>query len=428
MNVEARAKELLEELAKSGDPVTDEQWNAVVNQLAWEQITEETDAAQAKMLADLDELGVDVKKDGQRRWPAGDPRGGQFAPQGAGGGGGGGGGGDGGKKPEGEDGVAQHGAAWLTPHKVPKVDYKDPPGKGPLTAKQMEARQKAVDEATADALGSQYDTQVMHDRLGGKVGAYTPERAKLHEKIINDVLDEAIKNGVKSDGEAIFMGGLGGAGKSTILAENAKAFGLDMKGGAVTSHLTLNPDDIKERLSKAGAMPKTNNPWLTDAEKAGFVHEESSDITNQIMLRAQARGLNLIFDGTMGNPGSVTKKLATLKNDTGDPVRDSGPKYKKIRGIFVDVGVEFSVGSALGRWRQGHDEHRAGNNAFGGRYVPPKVIRESKPTGKNPRLRSKNAEVFKGLFDDGVFDEARFFDNEKRDVPVSQREVNMGDL
>lgn len=79
---------------------------------------------------------------------------------------------------------------------------------------------------------------------------------------------------------ALFTGGLGGAGKTSMLARN------DVD---VTQFLTLNNDDIKEEMASDGMIPQVNG--LTPMEACPLVHEEASDVLAQLRAMALERGL-----------------------------------------------------------------------------------------------------------------------------------------
>ena len=75
---------------------------------------------------------------------------------------------------------------------------------------------------------------------------------------------------------AVVAGGLGGAGKTTVLGDHE---GIDP-----TKYLTINPDDLKEELAQRGMIPKVDG--LSPMEASDLVHEESSYLARQLALRA----------------------------------------------------------------------------------------------------------------------------------------------
>ncbi len=212
--------------------------------------------------------------------------------------------------------------------------------------------------------------------------AWVPSRREIHEMIIADLYAEASE--VPCEHKAILAGGLAGAGKTTVLAEQA---GIDR-----SQYLTINPDDIKLELAKRDLIPAIDG--LSPMEASDLVHEESSHIAKQLAIRARADGKNLIWDITMSSRSSTERRI--------DDLRASG--YSKIDGIFVDIPVDVSIRRADARHRQDHERYRAGDG-LGGRYVPPEVT----VVQADPQWGSKNRRTFEDL--KPCFDKWARFDN-----------------
>lgn len=204
---------------------------------------------------------------------------------------------------------------------------------------------------------------------------WTRERRLIQDDLIDSIYAEA--STVPSDHSAIVTGGLAGAGKTTVLAEQA---GIDR-----SHYLVINPDLIKEEMAKRGLVPAVEG--LTPMEASELVHEESSDIAKRLAHRAQAEGKNLIWDITMSRVSSAEERIVSL--------RASG--YNKIDGIFVDIPVDVSQRRADSRHREGHDQFRAGSG-LGGRFVPEQLILAQADEGWGSKNRS-NFEVVKHRFD-----------------------------
>lgn len=181
---------------------------------------------------------------------------------------------------------------------------------------------------------------------------WSEERDALHDAIIDHLSARSAE--VPCERKAILAGGLGGAGKSTVLGQHA---GIDQ-----SSYLTINPDEIKGELARRGMVPQVDG--LSPMEASDLVHEESSYIARQLALRAQADGKNVIWDITMSSRASTERRIEEL--------RSSG--YTQVQGIFVDIPVETSVTRADARHRHGHESYRSGEG-LGGRFVPAEVIR-----------------------------------------------------
>jgi predicted ABC-type ATPase len=130
-------------------------------------------------------------------------------------------------------------------------------------------------------------------------GNWLPERVKLHNKIIDDVLNEdVIARATALEGEAPVMtilGGRGGSGK-TFLTK-----GTDKKGkGApvdLSNKVVLNSDEIK------GLLPEYEG-W-----NAGQVHVEGSYLLKRIEKIARQRRINVVLDTTMGGIDKATRTV-----------------------------------------------------------------------------------------------------------------------
>lgn len=217
---------------------------------------------------------------------------------------------------------------------------------------------------------------------------WTADREKIHNEIIREQL--AAWENVPRNAEAIFSGGLGGAGKSTVLKAYAN---IDLK-----QYATLNPDDIKEVMAAKGLVPEVSG--LTPMEASPLIHEEASHITKQLAMVAMHRKMNIIYDITMADYGSTKKKVDNLRN--------SG--YEQIDAIFVDISEETSDERADARHLRGHNRYLSGEG-FGGRLLPKGISAAQVP--EDPEYRSLNAENFLKLKEDGVFRNTVAYDNNR---------------
>jgi hypothetical protein len=212
--------------------------------------------------------------------------------------------------------------------------------------------------------------------------AWLPSRREVHEMIIDDLYAEAAT--VPCERRAIVAGGLAGAGKTTVLTEQA---GIDR-----SQYLTINPDDVKLEMAKRGLIPSVDG--LSPMEASDLVHEESSHIAKQLAIRARADGKNQIWDITMSSRSSTERRI--------DDLRASG--YAAIEGIFVDIPVDVSISRADARHRQDQEKYTAGDG-LGGRYVPPEVT----VAQADSEWGSKNRRTFEDL--KPCFDRWTHFDN-----------------
>jgi hypothetical protein len=225
-----------------------------------------------------------------------------------------------------------------------------------------------VREGLADAAADGRATNLQHT-VDPDRQEWSRERNRIQGEIVADLYERARE--VPCDGHAIIAGGLGGAGKSTVLSSHA---GIDL-----SRYLTINPDDIKEEMAMRGLIPHVEG--LSPMEASELVHEESSFIAKRLALRATADQKNVIWDITMSSLDSTERRVDNLR----------GAGYS-VDGVFVDIPVETSVRRAESRHRTGHEEYRAGIGQ-GGRYVPPEVIRAQ----ADDDWGSKNRKTFEAV-------------------------------
>jgi predicted ABC-type ATPase len=183
----------------------------------------------------------------------------------------------------------------------------------------------------------------------GKV--WIKSRADQQVGILDDI--RGAKADVPCDGKAVIAGGLGGAGKTTVLSRFA---GIDR-----AKYLTVNPDDIKEKMAERGMIPEVDG--LAPMECSQLVHEESSLLAGSLANRACADRRNVIWDITMSRYDSAAKRI--------DDLRDGG--YTDILGVFVDIPAAKSVERAQSRHYAGMEEYRNGRG-YGGRHLSPDLI------------------------------------------------------
>lgn len=222
-------------------------------------------------------------------------------------------------------------------------------------------------------------------------GVWTVERRAQQRKLIDDYWD-AHTRGVPRDSEAIMAGGLGGAGKGTVLSKYA---GVDQG-----KYLTLNPDDIKVEMAKRGMIPTVEG--LSPMEASPLVHLEASEITNQLSRRAMEQGVNVIHDMTMSSAETTMAKLKALQDN-----------HYRIDSVFVDIPLDTSRVRAEQRHERGEESYRNGKG-LGGRFLPSNVTAENAPQPDSP-YDSRNRETFEATKD--AFDSTVLFDN-SGDEPV----------
>lgn len=251
------------------------------------------------------------------------------------------------------------------------VKVQESAGTRAMTDREFEERSARVESVIGKARKT-LSTDVTHM----KDGAWTPERDQLHREIAADLYRKQ-SEGVPAERKAVMAGGLGGAGKSTVLRDHA---GID-----ASQYVTLNPDDVKEVMAERGLVPDVpGHEDLSPMERAALIHEESSRITGLMADQAYRDGRNLIWDITMSSGKSVESRLNALDRHG----------YGEVEGVFVDIPTEVSVDRAMSRYRRGVDKFHAGKG-HGGRFVPPAIIRaQSTSSGE-----TINRQTFDGLRD-----------------------------
>ena len=137
-----------------------------------------------------------------------------------------------------------------------------------------------------DQKGGSGASHLISDGRGGV--RFSPERAALHEQIIQERLAGIPKS---DDPKFIMLGGGPASGKSSS--------GVDKWEDP---HVKIDVDSIKAQLPEY------------DPKNPGFVHEESSYIGKEIMARAFAGNQNILLDGTGNNSvESVSGKIDTAR-------------------------------------------------------------------------------------------------------------------
>lgn len=194
------------------------------------------------------------------------------------------------------------------------------------------AANPAFQRPSSTAQAAPKDSLEAHTRPDGTLD---PERAALHERIVNDIL---AGHQPQEHPVATFFGGGPAAGKSTALKATAPDTAV------------IDSDDIKARLPEYRQMVFEGDP-----KAASYVHEESSAISKQVMREAQKRRLNYVLDGT---GDSSLEKMAGKVNDA--------KKHRYMtEGKYVTVGTDEAVRRAKARAEAT------------GRHVPETFIRET---------------------------------------------------
>lgn len=166
-----------------------------------------------------------------------------------------------------------------------------------------------------------------------ETGKYTPERLKLHDKIINSFKEQ--KPCVQQQPIAILTGGAPGSGKSTFL----KKFATWLSSGKLYN---IDADAVRSLLPEYKGWNATNT------------HLETKDIVDRLLQEIGTPCQHdLIYDGTMNKAKNYLPLIDKLK----------GLGYQTFV-IYIRVPKNVSVERALSRYKRT------------GRFVPMVVIDE----------------------------------------------------
>lgn len=226
---------------------------------------------------------------------------------------------------------------------------------------------------------------------------WTPEAKEYMDALVEELVSELVERGVGKNKRALMMGGLPGAGKTSLVS----AYGLDMDKWA-----TVNPDEVKAKMIRDGVFPEIKG--LSPMEMAGPMHEMSSDISKAFSQRVLDDGFDMIADITMGGH---PKKRTGMTGAEGTSTELESLGYQ-LDAVFVDVPLSMSAVSQNQRHLNGVNRLRGGDDPDGGRYVPEFILEES-DTGGATTLNRDNFEKMRA---DGRFARWYVVDNTDYDT------------
>lgn len=269
-----------------------------------------------------------------------------------------------------------------------------------LSTTDAETRAVQLDKILAPLRFSIIDTDQVYDHLypPSESGEWRPDRAAKHEEMWADVLSQVEAAGIPKDRDAFVLGGLPGAGKTYMLRPGQKAGGLGVVAWEPDSelpdgvtHVSINPDAIKEMMATRGMLPEGLSADLKPMEQATFLHKESTYLAKLFQDRLSAEGYNLAVDRTFESDSAMQKLMAPLAR-----------KGYTFRALFVDIPVDESLASTKKRYIE------TALTPLGGRFVPSSVQGNRKSTKGN---LSKNRDAFDRFIDDDWFGEYMIVDN-----------------
>jgi predicted kinase len=226
-----------------------------------------------------------------------------------------------------------------------------------------ELKEKITEAVDANKKATQTVKWYRTNDKEGKEAEYTPEREALHGRIMGALLSpDKLRSAKPREGEKpamIMLGGRGGSGKSWF------------KGNVYDPNkfVILDADMIKEELPEYEG-------W-----NANQLHEESSDILEQMIDLCKREGLNVVIDMTMKTPKSAYERLALFKD-----------KGYRTEAHYMHLPPQEAAKRAIKRYRDGDDKP----GQYKGRFVPPGII-------LSMRQNEETFDLIKGLVDDWSF-------------------------
>lgn len=263
----------------------------------------------------------------------------------------------------------------------------------PISGLDLSLRHQYAERALSQAIRDGKITSKIYASSEVPGMEYTKERHLAQQEIIEDVLKAHDK--VPREGKAVLSGGMGGAGKTTVLT---RYLGMD-----TSQYITINPDDIKEIMAERGMIPTLRG--LTPMECSTLAHQEASYISSLIMKRAIAEKRNIILDGTMASMKSMRRRTGQL--------RDGG---YHMSAVFVDITPETSQKRATSRYQRGMSKYTTSREGHGGRILPASVNQGNTPEDPT-RFRSRSAENLAALYEDGTIPSTPVVYNNDGDAP-----------
>lgn len=255
-----------------------------------------------------------------------------------------------------------------------------------------ELRAKGLNPIMNGVRGSSMSTAYIYNKRGKSHDEWDAQRVAKHEQLWEAFIGRVRASGVQRDRDALVLGGLPGAGKTSSLrpGEAASEFGVvgwntigDPPPGV--THISLDPDTLKELMIHAGMLPEGVSPLIKPREQVSFIHAESNFLVSLFFSRLSDEGWNVVYDTTMANVPHVVKNIS--------PLAEAGYKFK---GLFIDIPREESKTSALSRYIR---EFRP-DDLLGSRFVPSEAGSAGSARGYN----SGNRDVFEDMenwFDGG---------------------------
>ena len=199
----------------------------------------------------------------------------------------------------------------------------------------------------------------------GKDGRYTKARAKLHDRLLHEVIDRVPD--AKGQPTVYMTGGGPASGKSSVLESGQVGFPTNEQA------VYISADDFKAMLPEYQALTK-----IGDRDAGAKAHDESSDLS-WMALSIASRTKDVVFDGTGNN--SIEKLAERVAK-----MRAAGAR---VVATYVSQPVEQALKNEQRRFEKT------------GRGVPEATLRE---------IHQRVSQIFPEAIARGLFDEAQLFD------------------
>lgn len=190
-----------------------------------------------------------------------------------------------------------------------------------------------------------------------------PLRASMRKTIIRRYLD---RESPQCEGRsAILTVGPPGAGKTNMLRSQVPD---------LASYRILDADIVKDYLIEAAvgdgiyddllAHELPDRHTIAPRELAALVHDESTNLINEIRKHCVEQRENIVVEGTLKWPDQGPDVFSQLAD----------AYYSSVEVLGIEVDPDTAHRQALSRWWSGRTRWVAGTDTLGGRFTPPDAI------------------------------------------------------
>ena len=214
-----------------------------------------------------------------------------------------------------------------------------PKGSGNKEEKSDEAKGQPDDAQVRESAKAAIESgKTTAEAWKNEAGEYRGQRRELHEKILDEKLSK-----VKSSDKpiAILTGGGSGSGKTSVIEASL--------GNMKDQMVHVDADDIKKSIPEYNELVAKDSPTA-----AAQAHDESSDLSSELINRSIAEKKPFLYDSTMKNKEKFERLAKKLKENG-----------YEVHIVFADCPLEEAKARAAARAK------------ITGRKVPDSVIEES---------------------------------------------------